>query len=100
MGSAPEPAGENTMRASETHANPFFMIAGVASGDERKRSSALAASGCRVIFVSAPAIRPARIAALPISPEAKRDALGFLATGAAIAEWFKSSPSLKPNYLH
>lgn len=49
----------------------------------------------------------ARIAALPISPEQKREALGYLATGEAIADgllaivqWFTSSPSLKPNYHH
>jgi hypothetical protein len=35
--------------------SPAFEIVGAASGDTRKRSSARAASGCRLVLVSAPA---------------------------------------------
>ena len=38
-----------------TGISPAFKIADAASGDARKRSSALAASGCRTVLVSAPA---------------------------------------------
>jgi hypothetical protein len=35
--------------------SPAFKIAGTASGDARKRISALAASGCRTVLASAAA---------------------------------------------
>jgi len=40
---------------SESGVSPAFKITGAASGDARKRISALAASGCWTVLVSAPA---------------------------------------------